>query len=76
VIRLRAAERPSAMARIALALGGEPAAAVEALIADLGLPRRLAPYGLGEADLAEAVRPLATDRYPADALIAVLRAAM
>jgi alcohol dehydrogenase class IV len=77
VLRYRARERPEALARIAEALGGGDAAdAIARLIGELGLPRRLAEYRLSEADLAEAVRPLASEAYPAKDLLGILHAAM
>lgn len=64
------------MARMAYALSAADAAdAVERLVAELGLPNRLSAYGLSEDDLAEAVRPLATEARPAAELVAILRAA-
>ena len=69
-----------AQRRIAAALGapaGTSAAdAVGALVAELGLPTHLAELGVGKADLAEAVRPVASAEYPADELVGVLRAAL
>jgi alcohol dehydrogenase class IV len=76
VMRVRAREAPRAMARIAEALGAPDAAdAVAALVAELDLPRHLGPFGLTDADLAEAVRPLAGEGRPAADLVAILRAA-
>jgi alcohol dehydrogenase class IV len=49
--------------------------AVAALIADLGLPHHLADYHLSEADLEAAARPVASDDYPLDDLLAIYRAA-
>jgi alcohol dehydrogenase len=74
-------------ARIAAALGvdthglseaeaaGRAADAVADLIAQLGLPRHLAAYGLTEDDLVEAARPIATDACSLDDLVGILRAA-
>jgi alcohol dehydrogenase class IV len=62
------------------ALSDEQAAAraadaVADLIARLGQPQHLAPYGLSEAALREAVDPVAAEGYPADDLLAILHAA-
>jgi maleylacetate reductase len=87
VMRYLAPRTARAQARIAGALGvdtggmtAEEAAAraadaVADLIARLDLPRQLAAYDLTESDLAEAVRPMASDEYPADDLLGILRAA-
>jgi alcohol dehydrogenase len=76
------------LARIAAALGVDvrempvddaalhAAAAVASLIASLGLPSRLGTYGLSDADLQAAARPVATAEYPLDDLIAIYRAAL
>jgi maleylacetate reductase len=77
-----------AQARIAAALGAatdglstEQAAArapdaVSDLIARLGLPQHAVAYGLTEADLEPAARPVASETYPLDDLIGILRAAL
>jgi alcohol dehydrogenase class IV len=68
---------PEKTARIAEALGGvDAAAAVAGLVARLDLPRHLSAWKLSDAELAEAVRPVATDEHPADDLLRILRAAL
>lgn len=77
VVRMLAPRHPPAAARIADALGGTDAAdALAALIADLDLPRHLAAWKLSDADLAEAVRPLAGPEHERSELLAILRAAL
>lgn len=76
VLRVLAPRAPAAAAGIAAALGGADAAsAVADLVAALGLPTHLAAWNLSDADLAEAVRPVATPEHPPDELLAILRAA-
>jgi hypothetical protein len=50
--------------------------AVSELIAALGLPRHLAAYGLSDADLLEAAKPVASAEYPLEDLVAIYRAAL
>ena len=50
--------------------------AVADLVRALGLPDRLAPYGLTEADLESAARPVASDAWPLEDLIGIYRAAL
>jgi len=76
VLRYLAPRAPGAMVRIADALGGvEAASAVGDLIAELELPQHLAAFNLSEADLVEAVRPLAGAEHPLGELLEILRAA-
>jgi maleylacetate reductase len=81
VLRFHAARKPGPLARIAAALGAareEPSAAaeqVEALISALGLPRRISAYGLKDADLVEAVKPLAGKPFSEAELLGIMRAA-
>jgi alcohol dehydrogenase class IV len=76
VLRVRAPRAPAAAARVAAALGGsDAAAAVADLLAALDLPRHLGAWRLSDADLEEAVRPLASAEHPADELLGILRAA-
>jgi alcohol dehydrogenase class IV len=75
-------------ARIAAALGvdvaempvelaaGCAADAVSELVEALGLPRHLAAYGLSEADLLEAAKPVASADYPLEDLVAIYRSAL
>lgn len=83
VMRYLEPRHPSAQHRIARALGAaDPdaahaaAEAVDALIAELGLPRRLRAYGLSDADLRAAAEPVAGPDLPLDDLIAIYRAAL
>jgi alcohol dehydrogenase class IV len=77
VLRVLAPRAPGAAARIAAALGGPDAAtAVGDLVAALGLPRHLSAWNLSEADLEEAVRPVASAEHPAGELLGILRAAL
>jgi maleylacetate reductase len=87
VMRYLAPGNAARLARIADALGvdtgnlGEADSAARAadavadLIAHLELPHHLGDFGLSDADLVEAVRPVASDAHPADDLLEVLRAA-
>jgi maleylacetate reductase len=88
VMRYLAPRSAAAQARIAAALGVDvrempveqaaacAADAVAELIRLLDLPRHLAAYGLTEADLEAAARPVATDAWPLDDLIGIYRAAL
>lgn len=77
VLRYLAPRAPRTAERIAQALGGaEAGSAVSDLVARLGLPQRLGAFQLSEADLAEAVRPVASAEYPAEDLLRILRAAL
>jgi alcohol dehydrogenase class IV len=78
VMRYLAPRTAEAQARIAEALGApdKPAAeAVAELIGALDQPRHLAAYGLTDADLESAARPVASDEFPLDDLVAIYRAA-
>jgi alcohol dehydrogenase len=50
--------------------------AVADLVARLGLPQHLAAYGLSDADLEAAARPVASADAPLDALVGIYRAAL
>lgn len=77
VVRAVAPRHSTAAARIAEALGGTDAAdALAGLIADLGLPRRLSAWGLSDADLVEAARPLVGPEHGEEELLGILRAAL
>ena len=79
VMRYLAPRTSAAQARIAEALGSEDQCAADIiaqLIERLDLPRHLAAYGLTEADLETAARPVASDDYPLKDLIDVLRGAL
>jgi maleylacetate reductase len=78
VMRYLAPRQPAAMACIADALGGgsDASSGVADLIAALGLPHHLGAYGLSEADLIEAARPVASEAYPFEDLVAIYRAAL
>jgi alcohol dehydrogenase len=81
VMRFVAGRNPRPLERIAAALGANPpsasaaADAVQALIAELGLPQRIAPFGLSDGDLVEAVRPLAGKEHAEAELLGIMRAA-
>jgi maleylacetate reductase len=88
VMRYLAPRSAAVQARIADALGvnikGMPlgqaalcaADAVAHLIERLGLPHHLAPYGLSQADLEAAARPVASQLYPFDDLVGIYQAAL
>lgn len=77
VLRYLAPRAPQAAARIAEALGARDAAeGVADLVARLGLPRHLSDWKLGDEDLREAVRPVASPEHPEADLLAILRAAL
>jgi alcohol dehydrogenase class IV len=88
VMRYLAPRSAGAQARIAAALGvdvaempeelaaSRAADAVAGLIESLGLPRHLAAYGLSDADLVSAARPVASAEYVLEDLVAVYRAAL
>jgi alcohol dehydrogenase len=77
VLRYLAPSAPQAMRKIADALEAPTAAeGVSRLIEQLDLPRHLATYRLSDADLREAVRPVATAERSEDDLLGILRAAL
>jgi alcohol dehydrogenase class IV len=88
VMRYLAPRHASRLARIAAALGVDTrempdsvateraANRVAELIERLELPHHLAAYGLSEADLEAAARPVASDEYALEDLVAIYRAAM
>jgi len=78
VMRYLAPRTQLQQARIAAALGVPPTCAADAiqdLIASLGLPQHLSDYGLSDADLEAAARPVASETYPFDDLLGIYRAA-
>jgi maleylacetate reductase len=78
VMRYLAPRTQLQQARIGEALGVPPTCAADAiqdLIASLGLPRHLSDYGLSDADLEAAARPVASETYPFDDLVGIYRAA-
>jgi alcohol dehydrogenase class IV len=87
VMRYLAPKTVAKQARIAAALGvdtrglrddeaaAQAADAVAALIGRLGQPQHLAAYALTEADLRDAVAPVAEEGYPTEDLLAILHAA-
>jgi alcohol dehydrogenase class IV len=87
VMRYLAKRNPAPLARAASALGVETnempldqaalraADAVADLIRALDLPTHLAAYGLTDADLQAAARPVSSNVYPLDDLVAIYRAA-
>jgi alcohol dehydrogenase class IV len=87
VMRYLAGRHPVPLARAAAALGVDTAEmpselaahkaadAVADLVRALGLPDHLAAYNLSDADLNAAARPVASDTYPFEDLVAIYRAA-
>jgi alcohol dehydrogenase class IV len=81
VMRFYVKRKPEALERIAAALGADAskpasaAAAVSALIAELGLPQHIASYGLTQEDLVEAVKPVAGPDASAEELLGIMKAA-
>jgi alcohol dehydrogenase len=87
VMRYLAPRTGAQQARIAAALGADigemplevaagcAADRVADLISRLGLPTHLAKYGLSEAHLEAAARPVASDAYSFEDLVAIYRAA-
>jgi maleylacetate reductase len=80
VMRYQAGRLPDRLADLsgATGSGGGPLAAaddVAALIAELGLPRHIAEYGIGEPELRTAAEELAGE-HTADDLLAIYRAAL
>jgi alcohol dehydrogenase class IV len=81
VMRFFIARRPEPLQRIAAILGAVPAtpeaaaAAVQLLIAELGLPQHIAAYGLRHEDLVEAVGPVASPERSEKELLGIMEAA-
>jgi maleylacetate reductase len=80
VLRYQAGRQPVRLAELSAATGsgGGPLAAaddVERLVAALGLPQRIAAYGIGEPELRAAAEALAGD-LPAADLLAIYLAAL
>ena len=59
VMRFMGANKPERMQLLAEVTGGDPADAVERLVASLGLPQHIADYGIGEPELRVAASELA-----------------
>jgi alcohol dehydrogenase class IV len=77
VLRYLAPGAKDAMRKIADALEAPSAdEGVSRLIEQLDLPRHLAAYKLSDADLREAVRPVATAERSEEDLLGILRAAL
>jgi maleylacetate reductase len=88
VMRYLAPRYSQPLARVAGALGVDvrempveraavcAADAVASLVAELELPRHLGAYGLSDADIEAAARPVASAEYPLEDLIGIYRAAM
>jgi alcohol dehydrogenase class IV len=81
VMRFFITRRPEPLQRIAAVLGAVPAtpeaaaAAVQLLIAELGLPQHIATYGLRREDLVEAVGPVAGPGSSQEELLGIMEAA-
>jgi hypothetical protein len=66
-------------ARSASAMRGGPGNAADAvadLIRQLGLPNQLSAYGLTDADLVAAAKPVASERHPLEDLLGIFSAAL
>jgi hypothetical protein len=74
-IRGRSSASPPRSAKTLLPSAAAAADAVQALIADLGLPQRISAFGLSDGDLVEAVRPLAGKELAEAELLGIMRAA-
>jgi hypothetical protein len=66
---------PDRVALLSGATGPDPAGRVQRLIASLGLPDRIAAYGLGEPELRKAAGELG-GKYPAEELLKIYLAAL
>jgi maleylacetate reductase len=75
VMRYLARRMPERTAQLAAAAGPDPAGRVQELVASLGLPQRIAAYGLGEPELRRAAGELA-GKYPAEDLLEIYLAAL
>jgi 3-oxoacid CoA-transferase len=76
VMRYQASRQPERVAELGRATGGGAAADdVAALIAELGLPRHIAEYGIGEPELRVAAGELA-GQHSAEDLLAIYLAAL
>jgi alcohol dehydrogenase class IV len=75
VMRYLERRMPERVALLSAATGDDPAERVERLIAALGLPQRIAAYGIGEAELRKAAEQLA-GKYPAADLLEIYLAAL
>lgn len=75
VLHYQAARQPERVAELSLATGGAAADDVACLIAELGLPRHIAMYGIGEPELRVAAGELA-GQHTADHLLAIYLAAL
>jgi maleylacetate reductase len=75
VIRYFEGRLPERMALLATATGSDPATQIQSLIGSLGLPKHVAAFGIGDAELRKAAEELA-GKYPAADLLAIYRAAL
>jgi alcohol dehydrogenase class IV len=66
VLRFVATRQPERYASLGEAMGGDPADAVQSLIASLGLPQHISGYGIGERELRLAADELAGLHLAAD----------
>ena len=79
VLRYRAGRQPERAAGLAAATGGDPAEAIGKLVAELDLPRHLAPFGLSDDDLARAAAAVAAGSggaYSENDVLEIYRAAL
>ncbi|HEX6488014.1 MAG TPA: iron-containing alcohol dehydrogenase [Candidatus Dormibacteraeota bacterium] len=76
VLGYRLARQADRAEPLAAAMGGDPAVRVGELVLSLGLPRRLAPYGLNEDDLRSAAAALAGPEHSIEDLASIYLAAL
>jgi maleylacetate reductase len=75
VIRYFQGRMPERVALLGPATGTDPAGRVQGLIESLGLPQRIAAYGISEPELRKAAGELA-GKYPAEELLGIYLAAL
>ncbi len=75
VVRYMERLMPDRVAQLAVATGPDPAARINGLVESLGLPQRIAAYGIGDAELSRAAGELA-GKYPAEDLKEIYLAAL
>jgi hypothetical protein len=66
---------PDRVALLSEATGPDPAGRVQGLIASLGLPQHIGPYGIAEPELRKAADELG-GKYPAGELLEIYLAAL
>src|SRR2546423_1824126 len=73
VVSFLGPRKPQALERLRAALGSDPAGAIADIVSRLGLPQHLSKWNLAEADLQEAVAPLARKPWSAGELLGIMR---